>query len=57
MISRLTLPQVPLEYCLILAAVAMATGQYDVEDLRPHQPDSCCADRSDVQAVLHIFED
>lgn len=36
-------------------AVAVATGNYSLEDLQAHEPDRCFADLSDQQAVLQYL--
>ena len=36
-------------------AVAVATGNYSIQELQAHQPDYCLADLSDQQAVLHCL--
>ena len=36
-------------------AVAVATGNYSLEDLQAHQPDHCFVDLSDQQAVLQYL--
>lgn len=36
-------------------AVAVATGNYSIEDLQAHEPDHCFADLSDQQAVLQYL--
>ena len=37
-------------------AVAVATGNYSMDDLRAHQPDLCFADLGDQRAVLEALE-
>jgi phosphoglycolate phosphatase-like HAD superfamily hydrolase len=38
-------------------AIAVATGNYSVEELRRHKPEHCFEDLSDVPAIVRIFQD
>ncbi len=38
-------------------AVAVATGNYPVDDLRRHTPEYCFGDLGDVPAIVRIFQD
>ena len=36
-------------------AIAVATGNYTLDELQAHQPDHCLSDMSDIATVLRIF--
>jgi phosphoglycolate phosphatase-like HAD superfamily hydrolase len=36
-------------------AIAVATGNYTLDELQEHQPDYCLSDMSDIATVLRIF--
>jgi phosphoglycolate phosphatase-like HAD superfamily hydrolase len=36
-------------------AIAVATGNYTLDELQKHQPDYCLSDMSDIATVLRIF--
>jgi phosphoglycolate phosphatase-like HAD superfamily hydrolase len=38
-------------------AVAVATGNYPVDDLRRHEPEHCFEDLGDVPTIVRIFQD
>jgi phosphoglycolate phosphatase-like HAD superfamily hydrolase len=38
-------------------AIAVATGNYTVEELRRYKPEHCFEDLSDVPAIVRIFQD
>ena len=38
-------------------AIAVATGNYSVAELRRHAPEYCFEDLSDVPAIVRIFQD
>ena len=38
-------------------AVAVATGNYSVAELRRYEPEHCFEDLGDVPAIMHIFQD